>query len=121
MPRGGTTTRNLDRDIWAADIHLTPDGKFLYLSERTESTLNAFSVDGATGRLTYRSTHATERQPRGFAIDPSGRFVVATGEKSDMISLYAIDAASGALERRRRYPTGKGANWVAIVRFDAGD
>lgn len=121
MPRGRTTTRNLDRDIWAADIHLTPDGKFLYLSERTESTLNAFSVDGASGKLTYRSTHATERQPRGFAIDPSGRFVVATGEKSDKISLYRIDDSSGALEERRRYPTGKGGNWVEIVRFDAGD
>ena len=83
------------------------------------STLNAFGVDGATGKLTYRSTHATERQPRGFAIDPSGRFVVAAGEKSDMISLYGIDAASGALEPRRRYPTGNGANWVEIVRFDA--
>jgi len=121
VPRGGPTTRNLDRDIWAADIHLTPDGKLLYLSERTESTLNAFSVDGRTGKLTYRSTHATERQPRGFAVDPSGRFVVATGEKSDMISLYRIDRASGALEQRRRYPTGKGGNWVEFVRLDAGD
>jgi len=121
VPRGGPTTRNLDRDIWAADIHLTPDDKFLYLSERTESTLNAFSVDRSTGKLTYRSTHATERQPRGFAVDPSGRFVVATGEKSDMISLYRIDGASGALEQRRRYPTGKGGNWVEFVRLDAGE
>ncbi len=106
-PRGGPPTRNLDRDIWAADIHLTPDGKFLYLSERTDSTLNVFSVDGATGKLTYRSTHATERQPRGFAIDPSGRFVVATGEKSDMISLYGIDGASGALRRAPSVPDRK--------------
>ena len=119
-PRAGPPTRNLDRDIWAADIHLTPDGKFLYLSERTGSTLNAFGVDGATGKLTYRSTHSTERQPRGFAIDPHGRYLVASGEKSELISLYAIDPATGALELRNRFPTGKGANWVEIVSFDGG-
>jgi len=118
VPRGGPTTRDLERDIWAADIHLTPDGEFLYISERTGSTLNAFQVDRATGKLTYLSTHATERQPRGFAIDPSGRYLVATGEKSDTISLYGINFASGALEGRRQYPTGKGANWVEIVSFD---
>ena len=119
VPRGGPTTRDLDRDIWAADIHLSPNGKFLYASERTGSTLNAFTVDGDTGKLTYRSTHATERQPRGFAIDPRGRFLVATGEKSDAISHYAIDDASGALELVGRYPTGKGGNWVEIVHFEA--
>ena len=118
VPRGGPTTRNLERDIWAADIHLAPNGKFLYASERTESTLNVFAVDGATGQLTYRSTHATERQPRGFAIDPLGRFLVATGERSDSIAHYAIDATSGALELVARHPTGKGGNWVEIVHFD---
>ena len=117
-PRGGPPTRNLERDIWAADIHLTPNGNFIYLSERTGSTLNAFGVDGATGRLTYRSTHPTERQPRGFAIDPLGRYLVASGEKSEMISLYAIDPDTGALELRDRFPTGNGANWVEIVSFE---
>jgi 6-phosphogluconolactonase len=122
VPRGGPQsgpTRDLTRDIWAADIHLTPNGKFLYASERTESTLNAFAVDASTGKLEYRSTRATEPQPRGFAIDPSGRFLVATGERSDSISVYSIDDASGALERIGRNPTGKGSNWVEIVHFDA--
>jgi 6-phosphogluconolactonase len=109
--------RNTDNDIWAADIHLTPNGRFLYISERTSSTLGAFSVDGASGKLTYLSSTPTERQPRGFAIDPTGRFLVATGEKSDTISVYAIDQASGALSFLSKYPTGKGTNWVEIVSF----
>jgi 6-phosphogluconolactonase len=117
VPRGGPTTRDLDRDIWAADIHITPNGRFLYASERTGSTLNGFAVDGATGKLTYRSTHATERQPRGFAIDPLGRFLVSTGEKSDSISHYAINDATGALQHVGRLPTGRGGNWVEIVHF----
>src|SRR6266508_3249426 len=110
--------RNVDNDIWASDLHLTPDGKFLYAAERTSSSLGAFSVDPATGKLTYLSSTPTENQPRGFAIDPKGRTMVVSGEKSETISVYAIDPASGALSLRQRYPTGKGSNWVEIVSFD---
>jgi 6-phosphogluconolactonase len=115
---GGPPPRNTDNDIWAADIHMTPNGKFLYISERTGHVLAAFGVDGASGKLTYLSSTPTERQPRGFTIDPKGRFLVATGEKSETISVYAIDQGSGALKLLNKYPTGKGANWVEIVSFD---
>ncbi len=107
--------RNREHDIWAADIHLTPDGKFLYISERTSSTLGAFRVDGETGTLRYLGSTPTERQPRGFAISPEGKFLVACGEMSGTLSVYAIDQASGALALLRKYPGGKGANWVEIV------
>jgi 6-phosphogluconolactonase len=110
--------RNTDNDIWAADIHITPNGKFLYTSERTSSILSAFAVDGESGALTYVSSVPTEKQPRGFAIDPSGKFLIASGEKSETISVYAIDQTSGALRLLQKYPAGKGANWVEIVSFD---
>ncbi len=109
--------RNRERDIWAADIHLTPDGRVLYISERTGSTLGAFSVNAGTGKLRYLASTPTETQPRGFAIAPNGRVLVAAGEKSDTISVYAIDAASGALALLQKYPAGQGANWVEIVGF----
>jgi 6-phosphogluconolactonase len=122
QPRGpvapGQAPRNTDNDIWASDLHLTPNGKFLYAAERTSSTLGAFKVDGATGKLTYFGSTATEKQPRGFAIDASGKFAVVSGEKSDTISSYAIDAETGALKAIGKYPAGKGANWVEIVSFD---
>src|SRR5204862_3606611 len=100
--------RNTDNDIWAADLHLTPNGKFLYASERTTSMLAAFRVDAASGKLGYLSSTPTERQPRGFAIDPGGKFLVASGEKSETISVYAIDPASGALRLLQKVPAGKG-------------
>jgi 6-phosphogluconolactonase len=118
--RNSQPGRNSDKDIWAADLHITPDGRFLYLSERTTSTLARFAVDAASGRLRYLGSTPTEKQPRGFAIDASGRFLVACGEKSGTISVYAIDAGSGALEALQQYPTGRGANWVEIVSFDQG-
>src|ERR1043165_8894577 len=107
----GVTPRDVANDIWASDVHLTPDGKFLYAAERTSSSLGAFKVDAATGKLTYTASTPTEKQPRGFAIDPSGKFMVVSGEKSDTITSYAIDADTGALKEVGKYPTGKGANW----------
>jgi 6-phosphogluconolactonase len=107
--------RNVDNDIWASDLHLTPDGRFLFAAERTGSTINALRVDG--GKLTYVGSTPTEKQPRGFRIDPTGRYMVVSGEQSSTLSSYAIDA-SGGLKLIGKYPTGKGSNWVEIVSFD---
>jgi 6-phosphogluconolactonase len=115
---GGPPPRNTDNDIWASDLHLTPNGKYLYVTERTGSTLTTFSVDGASGKLSYLASTVTEKQPRGFAIDPKGKFLVVSGEKSDTISAYKIDEASGGLTLIGKYPAGKDANWVEIVSFD---
>jgi 6-phosphogluconolactonase len=114
---GGPPPRDTANDIWAADLHLTPDGKFLYATERTHSTMAGFGVEGATGKLTYLSSIATEKQPRGFNISPDGKYMVVSGEKSDTITVNAI-GADGALKEVQKAPTGKGSNWVEIVSFD---
>ena len=101
--------------IWAADLRLTPNGKFLYTTERNTDKIALFTVAPRTGKLTYVTNFATERQPRGINIDPSGRYLVASGEKSDRLSVYRIDQASGRLGEPARYPVGKGANWIEIV------
>lgn len=100
---------------WAADIHITPDGRFLYASERTTNTLTAYKVDGSSGKLTTIGSVPTEKQPRGFQIDPSGRYLAAVGELSDGMTVYAIDQSSGALDRLKSYPTGKKPNWVEFL------
>jgi len=100
--------------IWGADVQLTPDGRFVYVAERTSSRLIAYRVTGE-GSLDYAGYTDTEAQPRGFRIDPSGRFLVACGEKSAHVAVYAIDAASGALSAVSRCAGGLGANWVEIV------
>jgi 6-phosphogluconolactonase len=100
---------------WAADIHLTPDGRFLYASERTSSTIAVFRVDSEGGRLTPLGSVPTEKQPRGFAIDSSGHLLIAVGELSNAMSVYAIDGASGALKLLKSYAVGKKPNWVEIV------
>jgi 6-phosphogluconolactonase len=109
--------RDVSNDIWASDLHVTPNGRLLYAAERTSSTINGFSVDPSSGKLSYVGATPTEKQPRGFRIDPTGRFMVVSGEKSDTISSYAIET-SGALRPIGKFSTGKGSNWVEIVSFD---
>ena len=109
--------KGFDGKPWAADIHLTPDGKYLYASERTTSTLAAFKVDPKTGMLTSIDSFATEKQPRGFNIDPTGRYLLAVGELSNSMTAYAIDKTTGKLTKLKEYPMGKKPNWVEIVAF----
>lgn len=101
--------------IWAADIQIAPNGKFLYSTERTSNKIALFTVAADTGKLAYVANFATEAQPRGIKIDPSGQYLVASGEKSDRLSVYKIDQSTGKLGEPSRYPVGNGANWVEIV------
>ncbi|HWR35415.1 MAG TPA: beta-propeller fold lactonase family protein [Clostridia bacterium] len=100
---------------WTADIHITPDGRFLYASERTSSTITAFRVDGDDGKLSLVGTYPTETQPRGFNIDPSGKFLLTAGQKSNSVSNYAIDQNTGALRKVSDVNVGKNPNWIAIT------
>ncbi len=72
-------------------------------------------MDTENGHLTPLGSAATEKQPRGFAIDPSGHLLAAVGELSNAMSVYAIDGESGALRLLQSVPTGKKPNWVEFV------
>ncbi|KFG93952.1 3-carboxymuconate cyclase [Burkholderia paludis] len=100
--------------VWAADLHLTPDERFAYVSERTSSQLLCYRRT-ADGAFEPAHTTPTETQPRGFAIDPSGRWLVACGEQSAYVSVYAIAPDDGTLSLHARAPGGRGANWISIV------
>lgn len=86
-----------------ADIHLSPDGRFLYTSQRSNSTIQIYGVETATGRIRYLDAVASGGNfPRNFAIDPTGQFLLAAHQKSDDIHIFRIDKKSGMLT-----PTGK--------------
>jgi 6-phosphogluconolactonase len=102
----------------AADMHLTPDGRFLYASERGTSTLTGCRI-AADGMLSVIGQTETETCPRGFGIDPRGRFLLAVGQQSDHLSVYRIDPETGRLDTMGRYATAHNPNWVEIVDLPA--
>jgi 6-phosphogluconolactonase len=103
---------------WAADLHLTPDGRFLYSSERRSSTLAAFRVDAETGELVCLGHVPTQAQPRGFNITPDGRYLIAAGQRSHRLGVYAIDAQTGALQPCGECVVGQNPNWVETLRLN---
>jgi len=99
----------------AADLHVTPDGRFLYASERASHTLAGFAIDAASGALVSIGKFPTEQQPRGFNIDPRGRYLVCAGQMSNSMTSFSINQETGVLTPQRRFSTGRNPNWVEMV------
>lgn len=82
----------------SADIHLSPDGRFLYASNRLQGDgIAIFRVDEASGMLTRVGYQATELHPRNFAITPNGKFLLCACRDSNCIQAFAIDEETGLL------------------------
>jgi 6-phosphogluconolactonase len=81
-----------------ADIHITPDGRFLYGSNRGHNSLAAYHIDSTTGAL-VPMVHVSSggEVPRGFAIDPTGRWLLCANQNSDNITVFRIDPEGGEL------------------------
>jgi 6-phosphogluconolactonase len=109
LPSGVNGTNNT-----CADIHVTPDGKYVYASNRGHDSLAGFAVDATSGELTPIGHTPTEPTPREFEITPDGRFVYAAGQDSDQVAAYAVEA-DGALTPLATYPVGAGPLWVLAI------
>ncbi len=84
--------------IDAADIHISPDGKFLYGSMRGDiNELGIYAID-QTGNLTFVGRQSTlGRTPRNFSIDPSGNFLLVANQNTDEIIVFKRDKKTGLL------------------------
>jgi 6-phosphogluconolactonase len=106
-----TVPGDFDGTNHCADIHVSPDGRFVYGSNRGHDSIAIFAVDGDTGRLSHVDHEPTMgKTPCNFAIDPSGTFLLAGNQASDTIVTFRIDGATGRLE-----PTGYLAEVAAPV------
>ena len=83
----------------SADIHVSPDGKFLYASNRGESnTIAIYSIDQKSGRLTVVGHQSTMgKTPRNFNFDPGGNFLLVANQGTDEIVIFKIDRSTGLL------------------------
>lgn len=82
----------------AADIHLSPDGKFLYASQRSNSTIQIFKVNKSDGTFSYISSQSTLGNfPRNFSIHPSGNFLVVGNQNSNNSVIFRVNKNTGLL------------------------
>ena len=82
----------------SAEIAVDPGGKFLYGSNRGDSTIAVFRIDADKGTLTPVERVSTQgKTPRNFAIDPSGAFLFAANQDSGNVVVFRVDPATGRL------------------------
>ena len=81
-----------------ADIHVSPDGRFLYCSNRGHDSIAAFKINQRNGGLTFVAHEpAGGKTPRNFAIDPTGAFLLVANQRSDNIVSFRRDTKTGRL------------------------
>ncbi len=90
------TSNNLDKG--SGDIHFSPDGKFLYITNRGNyNNIAIFSV-ADNGLLHFLALQPTMgKTPRNFAIDPTGKFLLVANQNSDSVIIFKREAATGLL------------------------
>ena len=119
-----THPEGFDGTITTADLHFTPDGKYLYVSNRDITDRKArvgtdhivgFRCDPQTGRLAYISHTPCEHVPRSFSVDDTGSFVYVAGQGDDRLGVYRIDRATGELNKVTSYEVGTRPSWVTCV------
>lgn len=94
--------------IGAADIHVSPDGKFLYASNRGDlNDIVIFSINQRTGTLIREGKQSTlGKTPRNFNFDPSGNFLLAANQNSDNIIVFKRNRDTGLLTEESRIDVG---------------
>ncbi|MBQ9173075.1 MAG: lactonase family protein [Bacteroidales bacterium] len=81
----------------AADIHMTPDGRFLYGSLRLKNDGIAIYKVASDGTLEDAGYCNTGIHPRNFAITPNGKFLLAACRDSNDIEVFSINGETGEL------------------------
>ncbi|MEO8582286.1 MAG: lactonase family protein, partial [Flavitalea sp.] len=81
-----------------ADVHLSPDAKFLYVSVRDMNRIAVYSVNGKTGKLTSVALEdGRGDHPRNFCVDKKGDYVFVENMKSDNIAIFKRDRVTGRM------------------------
>ncbi|RDK00472.1 lactonase family protein [Paraburkholderia lacunae] len=103
--------------VGAAAIHLSPDGRFLYASNRGDANeIVIFSVDPGNGRL-KKIGHQSSlgKSPREFAIDPTGNWLIVGNQNSDTVYVFRRDQQTGLLEANpKRFDIGSPVDFKLV-------
>lgn len=93
-----TVDTDFEGESYCADIHLSPDGKFLYGTNRGENTVVIFEVDDSNGKLELVGRESVKGDwPRNFTIDPTGNYVLVANQRSNNIVVFKRDERNGTL------------------------
>jgi 6-phosphogluconolactonase len=98
--RINTEPQGFQGEKGSADIHVSPNGKFLYASNRGDgNTIAVYSIDPVNGKLHINAIQSVlGKHPRNFIIEPGGRFLLVANRDTDNIVVFRINQQTGILE-----------------------
>ncbi|HEX6914232.1 MAG TPA: beta-propeller fold lactonase family protein, partial [Chitinophagaceae bacterium] len=82
----------------SADIHLSPNAKFLYTSNRGASNNISIYLVTKEGKLNKSGEQKVNEHPRNFVIDPTGKFLLVASKNNNTIQVFSINPNFGLLE-----------------------
>jgi 6-phosphogluconolactonase len=82
---------------YPAEIAVSRDGRFLYVSNRGHDSIAAFAVETGGGLRPLGHTPTGGRWPRHFSLEAGGRFLLVANQRSDSVVVFRVDPATGAL------------------------
>lgn len=96
------TTPDFKGRVGAAAVHLSPDGRFLYASNRGDANeIVIFSVAPVTGDLAVVGRQPSlGKSPREFSIDPTGHWLIVGNQDSDTAYIFKRNPQTGLLEAK---------------------
>jgi 6-phosphogluconolactonase len=97
-----------------AQIHISPDGNFVYASNRGHNSIAMFSINSDSGEITSLGQQATVGTPRAFNIDPTGGYMLVGGLDDGDLATYKIES-SGLLTHLVTQPVGNLPMWIHIT------
>ncbi len=93
-----STTAGDKNDRGSAEIYITPNGRFLYTSNRgAANDVSLYKVQ-TDGTLLENGRQAVGSAPRNIMADPSGRFLLAASQNANTIQLFVINKNYGLLQ-----------------------
>jgi 6-phosphogluconolactonase len=98
-----------------AEIRISPNGRFLYASNRGHDSIACYKIDGKTGLLNMTAIVSAPAAPRSFDISPDGLFLYAAGLDSGELVTFKIDENSGNLKEMSRMFVGNVPMWVMSI------
>ncbi|WP_228448466.1 MULTISPECIES: lactonase family protein [unclassified Chryseobacterium] len=118
IQRINTHSDELKGDFESSDVHISPDGRYLYASNRgSENNIAIFSIlnDGTLKTVGYQSTKG--KHPRTFTIDSSGKFLIVAHPVSGTAVVFKRNAETGLLRKVGREVKLDGVSTVQIRKY----
>lgn len=110
-----TLPADFAEDNTCAQIHIDPQGTFLYVSNRGHDSIAGFAIDAESGKLSAVGHQRTEPTPRVFNIDGTGNFLFVGGQGSGRLATYRINRDTGELSPLANYVVGESPMWVLFI------